>query len=305
VAREYLARVAQFIARNIEIKTNVWFTDQIALSACSQRFESACPGVSRVTADALIDIHQHPQAPIWAVSTRKTGVRAYDERRDQLGARYGFRPIGNRAAVYSHISRLKAPVFFVQIGAMDGASFDPIHAHVKAHNWRGILVEPLPDMMDRLRNNYGQQKGLAFENVAITEREERRTLYRVPVEAIKSAGLPDWVMGMSTFVPGKLDCYKPHVIEQPVVCIPLTKLLAKHRPVKIDVLQVDAEGYDLKILKQFDFARYRPAIVNFEYVNLSREEKTEVETLLTRHGYLFYQEDQDVFAVRREIIFLS
>ena len=303
VAREYLAKVAQFIARNIELKTNIWFTDQIALSACNQRFLSANPAVSHVPADLLIDIHQHPQAPIWAVFNTQNRVRAYDERREELGAHYGFRAPASRAAVYSHVSRVKAPVFFVQIGAMDGASFDPIHAHVKAHHWRGILVEPLPDMMDRLRNNYGQQKGLAFENVAITEQEERRTLYRVPTEAIKRAGLPDWVMGMSTFVPGKLDCYQPHVVEQAVACIPLAKLLAKHRPAKVDILQIDAEGYDFKILKQFDFARYRPSVVNFEFVNLNRQEKAEVETMLLRHGYLFYQEDQDVFAVRREVIF--
>jgi FkbM family methyltransferase len=261
------------------------------------------PAVSLVPADQLIDIHQHPQAPIWAVSTRKFGVRAYDERREELGRRYGFCPLGNRSSVYSHVARVEAPVFFVQIGAMDGTSFDPIHAHGKAHNWRGILVEPLPDMMDRLRNNYRQQKGLAFENVAITEQEERRTLYRVPTEAIKQAGLPDWVMGMSTFVPGKLDCYKPHVVAQSVTCIPLVKLLAKHRPAKIDILQIDAEGYDFKILKQFDLARYRPSIVSFEFVNLSCQEKSEVETMLLGHGYLLYQEDQDVFAVRRDIIF--
>jgi hypothetical protein len=85
----------------------------------------------------------------------------------------------------------KAQIFFLQIGAMDGVSFnDPIHAYVKVNGWHGILVEPLPDMMEQLKATYANYSGLAFETVAITDCEETRTLYRVPIDSTQKAGLP-------------------------------------------------------------------------------------------------------------------
>ena len=36
-------------------------------------------------------------------------------------------------------------LFFIQIGANDGISVDPIHNLVKKNNWTGILFEPGKD----------------------------------------------------------------------------------------------------------------------------------------------------------------
>lgn len=302
-ACDFLARVAQFIARNIERNMLIWFTDQIALSVCDDRFNKDKPGVVRLPAETLMDTQHNSQALTWAVTANKAGSPLYNNARETLGRRYGQLPQATPEALYAHANR-NGPLFFLQVGAMDGVSYDPIRPHVVAHGWRGILVEPLPDMMEKLKTNYAGSAGLVFENVAITEQDETRKLYRVTAEAVHR-GVPHWALGMSTFIEGKLDDYKPHVVEQPVACMRLETLLAKYKPERIDILQIDTEGYDYKVLKQFDFTRYQPYIINLEWVNLNAEEKAATQALLLAQGYVFYENDMDLFAVKREMLFPS
>ena len=55
---------------------------------------------------------------------------------------------------------------------------------------------------------------------------------------------------------------------------------------RLDLLQVDAEGYDALILAQVDFERFRPKIVRYEHMHLSQEEQEATIRLLRGHGYL-------------------
>lgn len=305
ITKNFLGRVSQFILRNMDQEITPWFTDQVALSVCDHRFHSGSPQVAHLPSEALIDVEHGPNSLTWAVTTGKSSHAAYNHEREMLGERYGQLAHSTPECIYQHISEKHGPIFFVQIGAMDGVSYDPIHPHVVKHGWKGLLVEPLPDMMAKLQQHYTNHPGLTFEMVAITEKEETRTLYRIPPEAAQQAGLPGWVAGMSTFTTGKLDDYKPHVREQPVTCMKLGTLLAKYNPPKIDVLQIDTEGYDYKILKQFDFARYKPLVINVELVNLDSPEKQALYDLLASQDYVFYPNEFDLFAVRRDILFPS
>jgi hypothetical protein len=64
----------------------------------------------------------------------------------------------------------------------------------------------------------------------------------------------------------------------------------------VDVLQIDAEGYDYKVLRQWDFSLGRPSIINFERARLSAQEKTLSVELLLAQGYALYQHGLDVTA---------
>lgn len=41
--------------------------------------------------------------------------------------------------------------WFLQIGANDSATHDPLHELIRARGWRGALVEPNPAAFERLR----------------------------------------------------------------------------------------------------------------------------------------------------------
>src|SRR5580698_10060540 len=46
-------------------------------------------------------------------------------------------------------------IFFLQIGAHDGLTKDPIAPLVRQHHWRGLLVEPQKQVFAQLIKNYG------------------------------------------------------------------------------------------------------------------------------------------------------
>ena len=53
----------------------------------------------------------------------------------------------------------------------------------------------------------------------------------------------------------------------------------------IDLLQVDAEGYDAEILRLFDIPRRKPAIIQFEHKHLGRRDVEACLNLLIDEGY--------------------
>jgi hypothetical protein len=67
----------------------------------------------------------------------------------------------------------------------------------------------------------------------------------------------------------------------------------------VDLLYIDAEGYDFELLKVFDFDRLAPEIVRFEHVGLSRGEWDEAVRLLAHHGYRTVREEYDTTGYRR------
>jgi hypothetical protein len=98
---------------------------------------------------------------------------------------YELKPILSHQAEPVDILRLairdlmaqEKDIFFVQIGAHDGHSYDPIGPYVRKFQWRGLLIEPQPAVFAKLKEHYAGQSNLIFENVAIAEQEGSLTLY--------------------------------------------------------------------------------------------------------------------------------
>ena len=61
-----------------------------------------------------------------------------------------------------------AELFFVQIGAFDGQTNDPIHDLVERHGWRGILAEPQRRYFERLERTYAGNDRVTLRNVALS-----------------------------------------------------------------------------------------------------------------------------------------
>ncbi|MGH8643090.1 MAG: FkbM family methyltransferase [Gammaproteobacteria bacterium] len=179
--------------------------------------------------------------------------------------------------------------FFVQIGANDGVIYDPIHAYVRTHQWRGILVEPVAHCFKKLRANYSGNANLLFENVAISDKEEVRELYRIREG---QDFLPKWCEGLGTFYPEVLLTHKwavpnieEYMVKEAVRCISLNSLLRKHAVRYIDLFLIDTEGYDYQILKQLDFAALKPTMIVFEHQYFSKGERESCASLLADQHY--------------------
>jgi len=188
-------------------------------------------------------------------------------------------------------------MFFVQVGAMDGISFDPLHEHIIRHNWRGLLVEPLSDLFAELKQTYDGMDRLLFENVAVADDRGQRDMYRICKEAIHLGKVPYWAKGVSTFTEPRnmlgpnsfhkeeLELMRPYIITETVRCETLAALFSKHQIRSIDIFVTDVEGYDYEVLRQLDFTTYRPSLIRIEWANLSESHKRMTLDLLGRHGY--------------------
>jgi FkbM family methyltransferase len=192
--------------------------------------------------------------------------------------------------------------FVVQVGAHDGSVVDPLREELARRPWRGILVEPIPYIFDRLRARYGRNPRLILENVAIADVDGSRELYHVPetkddalwggYDALGSFRR-DVVIKHTNLVP---DIEK-RLVATMVQTLTFDSLCAKHQVENIDVVQIDTEGYDLEVLKLIDFDRWKPALVMYEHAHLNAAEQAEARTMLERRGYRCVLDEMDTLAV--------
>lgn len=205
------------------------------------------------------------------------------------------------SALVELIDRRGADFFLVQLGANDGVQADPIRSFVLRHKLRGVLVEPVPDVYSRLGESYRGVEGLHLVNAAITDGDRALTLYRPRPDA---PGLPDWARGTITanaeqlvgmsFEGFTITAEMIEAIE--VQGIPVAEFVASLGR-RIDLLQMDCEGYDLRLLRAFPFHTQCPRLIQFEHVHISPVDYCDLLRSLAVHGYRFIRGGEDTCAV--------
>jgi FkbM family methyltransferase len=196
--------------------------------------------------------------------------------------------------------------FFLEIGANEGVVADPIHELVQKHSLSGLLVEPLPDLFERLKVNYADQPRVAFERCAIGREDGEASLYRVRADA----PFPHWAHSIASFSRShlihQLNGNKSDVsnvekfVEQvKVPCLTLLTLLRKHGIEKLTLLQVGTEGFDCEIVRMALEAGLHPAIINYAFVHATQQEQSDCKKSLMDAGYCFVDIGRDTLAVLR------
>jgi FkbM family methyltransferase len=197
--------------------------------------------------------------------------------------------------------------FFVQIGANDGVFHDPIREFVTRNHVAGIALEPLKDVYVMLVENYRNFPKVKPVNLGIHGSARKMDIHRV--DPSKSAALDVWVRGIASFNESHHrvnDVPDEVMITETVDCVTLDELLRRENVTRIDLLQIDTEGYDYEIIKMIDFATCKPAIIHFEHGlpadTMSLAQLRECVQLLMGHGYLVLIEPYDATAYLPESV---
>jgi FkbM family methyltransferase len=190
--------------------------------------------------------------------------------------------------IFDLANRRGRDVFFLQVGANDGLMDDPIHFLVRKYGWCGVLLEPDPQLFERLKENYSGVDGPILVNAALSPINGKTTFYRIRMDE----KMPSWCAGLGSFrrdviLSNKNDVpeIESHIVEDRIESISFHSLVARYKLPRIDLIVIDTEGYDLEILRQLDLIRFKPDLIVYEHKHLNELERTIAADLLIANGY--------------------
>lgn len=142
--------------------------------------------------------------------------------------------------------------FYIDVGANDPL-IDSVTKHFYDRGWRGVNVEPIPRLLDRLRVERPRDVNLG---VGLSDHPGMLPFF-------ESGTMPGW----STFSPDLARAYRARgfeLLEHSVPVTTLALLCDEHADRPIDFLKVDVEGHEREVLAGADWSRWRPRVVVVE-----------------------------------------
>ncbi|MEZ4775820.1 MAG: FkbM family methyltransferase [Bacteroidia bacterium] len=189
----------------------------------------------------------------------------------------------------------------IQIGANDGINNDPIHKFIKRDKWKGVLLEPQKDIFEKsLQKLYQRNKEIVTVNAALGESDGIAFLYKIAFCNSR------WATGLASFdkqvlleafssgyVKRKADEVnipippnpEDQITAEEVMLICPETLMKKYRIEKIDLLQIDTEGFDYEVIKLFNIKKTQPVVIIYENIHLSETDRAACLQLLRDNGY--------------------
>jgi FkbM family methyltransferase len=184
---------------------------------------------------------------------------------------------------------------FLDIGANDGITFSNSFFFEKVKGWKGICIEPLPEIFNKLRIN----RTCTCINCGIWKEKRKLQFYRVHGYAEMLSGIvesfhSDHFKRLETSIQqhgGKLE-----IIE--INAYPLNQVLADNHLYKIDFCSIDTEGSEYEILKALDFTTYSFSLFEIE----NQFDVQNIRALMCEKGFKhIYRLGSDDFFLRKEL----
>jgi len=169
-----------------------------------------------------------------------------------------------------------------------------------------VLIEANPIVFEELKKSLGGQTRVQGRHIALTENVGEVSFYIVnhpnatkrPIYAgqISSLAQARVIEELQSWGHSQEEA-KRFVTERRVPGENFEHLFGRlgWRP---DLLFMDLEGYDYKILKTYPFDLHKPEMIVFEHNHLSPDEMAASERLLIESGYHFFTLKEDVVAWR-------
>ncbi len=162
--------------------------------------------------------------------------------------------------------------FFLDLGAADGITNSNTYILEKLFRWNGICIEPNPIFSQRLKKT----RNCIIDCSVISDRHEK---VRFRIDNKQLGGIVAEDTDNSMKVRGEQLLNAEIIILDAVT---LTELLDRYNTPKIiDYFSLDVEGSEERVIRGFDFDRYR-----FECLTIERP-TPKVNEILFENGYVF------------------
>lgn len=152
----------------------------------------------------------------------------------------------------------------LSIGENDGKTLSNVRALMEA-GWWGWLVEPDPLAYNKLHKLYEASDRAKLFNLAIGVRTKEETFYSSGTHL----GLGDTGL-LSTLDPVEMEKWKAAGTPFTETKVTVMSWEDFYKGENFDLISIDAEGFDLKILKQIDFNVTKTKMVVVEWNGKNR-----------------------------------
>jgi len=174
---------------------------------------------------------------------------------------------------------------YLEIGTND---FDTLNdKFADRFNWRGVSIEAVPEYFNNLIKH---DKNTYINSICTVGDTEPQAFYYVPPAIIDQYGLPAWLKGC-----GSLDmqnqpslmAYSQYVVTKEFSTVSIDTVLKLYfADGRIDLLKIDTEGYDFKLLNAI-LDKVTPTNIIFETIFMPQVDFSLLDTRLRKLGYSF------------------
>lgn len=199
----------------------------------------------------------------------------------------------------------------IQVGAHDGKSDDFLF---KCFNddLEALLIEPIEDAFLNLEKNYKNFKKVKCLNLAVDINNQKKEIFSVNKnyyefykKKYKKLNV-DWLSVLSSFDKQHLIDHgikKNHISSKLIKCQTFNELINNYNYQELDLLIIDAEGYDFILVNNFlETINIRPIII-FEWIHFKNNEIEKLLIKLKNLNYNFLQIGRDLVCFQKGNIF--
>jgi FkbM family methyltransferase len=196
------------------------------------------------------------------------------------------------------LKNLSTDIRFVQVGASDGQTNDPLCHLIQRYGLKGLFVEPIPTALSKLRKYYDGVDGLFFANVAIAPSDGELDLfvpsgYEENLNRSQKASI-DSRMPRKHFQRCGMESIR-------VQGVTFETLLRQYSINAFEILLIDTEGYDFEVLKQVFSLKITPSVIYFESLHLNRADMKACRALLATLNYVSVETTVNTLAIKKNL----
>ncbi|MES2648326.1 MAG: FkbM family methyltransferase [Bacteroidota bacterium] len=197
----------------------------------------------------------------------------------------------------------KRKIYLIQLGAHDGISLDPMKSITRNGKTQAILIEAVPYLFEKLNANYAQSVNITPRNIAVTDEPETSKIPFYYLLGNAENPMPEYYSWWGSadknhaekfrYVASDFELFlKEEMIEAETV----NTIFRKSGFPRLDILQIDVEGLDGKIIDSVDFNLITPSIIVFERIHCETCLLARINQKLRNQGYTLVENNVDTIA---------
>jgi FkbM family methyltransferase len=230
----------------------------------------------------------------------------------RLGYQLFWKPKDDLDEAVDLVSKNADQFNFLQIGANDGMINDPIYKFILRDSWSGIRVEPLPTPFKKLSYLHGRNGRILPLQCLVADSSGEMELYHLAFSDSR------WATGIASldksnlqrqidngYVEGRANKYgeelpvdkETWITSSTLRVLEINELISQNFQNGLDLLQIDVEGFDHKLIAALNFDVIKPKLIRFEHLHIPDNELSGCLDKLENAGYLIKKSDMDYLAI--------